>query len=134
MKLSILLAVILVSVGCSKKQAVQVNGAVRYTDGTPIEGAVTNINFEPSFDSTAEIRKGATGFIQPDGSFTMATRKPGDGVFIGKYDVIFTVLSDPHDLDSSLVADKYSGKAKSPFEPIIVDRDISDLEFLLEKK
>lgn len=134
MKLTILIAVVLVSAGCGNRQTAQVSGVARYTDGTAIEGAVTNINFNPAIDSTAEIRKGATGYLEPDGSFTMMTRKKGDGVFLGKYNVVFSVLSNPIDQDSSLVADKYSGREESPFEPIVVDRDITDLEFLLEKK
>lgn len=129
-----ILLLILCVAGCGQRQTAQVSGVVKYADGSDIEGAAKIIRFQPTPDTTAEIRKAASGRIQPDGSFTLMTRKPADGVICGKYFVVFSVLSNPIDPSTSLVSKKYTGEEPSPFEPIVVDRDITDLEFLLEKK
>ncbi len=128
------LGILTLVVGCGGKQTAQVSGVVRYTDGSPIEGAAKVITFLPAIDSSAKIKKAASGTLRDDGTFVMMTRRRGDGVICGKYNVTFAVLSRPTDPNSSLIPKKYTGEEPSPFEPIIVDRDITDLEFLLEKK
>lgn len=88
------------------------------------------MRFEPTKDSPAEIRKGASGQIGEDGSFEMSTRVPGDGVYLGKYAVTFAVWKGPRD-PTSLIAEKYTNSATTPYE-VVVDSDMNDLTFTIE--
>lgn len=107
------------------------SGHVKFDDGSPIQGAVRSIVFAPTDDTTAEVRKAASGTIGDDGSFTMYTRKAGDGVYKGKYAVTFMVLKDPK-LGGLLVPEKYTFGETTPFK-VEVTGDRSDLLFELEK-
>src|SRR4051812_48556310 len=78
--------------GCGTKEMYQVRGKVIYKDGSVPTGTLAIVLFSPSPDSTAMVRKSASGPIGPDGSFEMVTRVPGDGVHHGEYGVIFRVL------------------------------------------
>lgn len=118
--------------GCGGRPGTaEVKGRVVFKDGSVPRGAVCVVRFQPSVDSTAEIRKAATGDIQADGFFEAFTRKPGDGVFLGKYDVTFSVLADGTDSASSLIDQKYTKSASTPYHVTIED-DVADLEFQLE--
>ena len=99
-------------------------------DGSVPAGGVRVVQFVPASDTTAKIRKGASGEIQGDGSFTAYTRKPGDGVFLGKYAVTFSVWKSPMD-STSLIAPKFSRASTTPYH-VTVDDDVSDLKFELE--
>lgn len=134
-RLSFLLAIIapglLCLVGCHRGPAMaQVRGKVLYKDGSVPKGGVRTVRFEPTIDTTAEIRKGATGQIESDGSFQMSTRKVGDGVYLGKYAVTFAIWKGPRD-PTSLVAEKYTNSATTPYT-VTVDDDKVDLNFVLE--
>ncbi len=119
--------------GCNRGPAVaHVKGTVLNPDGSPPRGAIRVVRFEPLSESTAEIRKAATSDISSvDGSFDLYTRKPGDGVYLGKYAVTFAVLSDPHDMSSSLIVDKYTNARTTPYQ-VTVDGDLDDLKFEIE--
>jgi hypothetical protein len=117
--------------GCGGREAYQVSGRAQYIDGSPITGGVRVVRFEPMQDSRAEVRKAASAYIDPDGSFELFTRRPGDGVIAGSYAVTFTVLDKPMD-GRSLIPEKYNRIADTPFE-IDVDDDRDDLLFELEK-
>jgi len=117
--------------GCGSREMYQVRGKVTYKDGSVPKGILAIVNLTPTGNSSAEVRKGASGPIEPDGSFVMVTRMPGDGVHRGEYAVTFRVLRDATTL-TSLVSPKYS----SPMNPVFtvnVDRDISDLDYQIEK-
>ena len=120
-------------VGCDRGPAVaQVKGQVLNLDGSVPRGAVRIVRFEPLGENTAEIRKAASGDIDPnDGSFELYTRRPGDGVYLGDYAVTFAVLSDPHDMNSSLVVGKYTNAKETPYH-VTVDGDVDDLKFEIE--
>jgi hypothetical protein len=119
------------AVGCSNdRPTAQVKGKVLFKDGTVPQGGVRVIRFEPAPDTTAAIRKTASSSILEDGSFDLFTRKPGDGVILGKYIVTFTVWRGPRDR-VSLIDEKYTTKATSPY-PITVDDDMEDLKFEIE--
>src|ERR1043165_6977008 len=62
--------------GCgSGKEMYHVSGKVTYKDGSIPKGTLAIVTLSPAADSTAKIRKGATGAIDPsDGSFEMMTR------------------------------------------------------------
>jgi hypothetical protein len=129
---SLALAVCLVSlIGCGGRTTHQVTGRVQYTDGSPITGGVRVIRLEPAEDSTAEIRKVASGIIGQDGSFEMFMRKPGDGVFPGKYKVTFSVMDKPMG-GKLLIPAKYTTVEETPFE-IVVDEDKPGQLYELEK-
>lgn len=124
-------ATIILAAGCGSPIA-QVSGHAEFADGTPLMGAVRKLSFEPAPDTTAEVRKAAMGDIGTDGAFTLYTRKPGDGVFKGKYAVTFTVLKDPN-YGGLLVPEKYADKGSTPFiVEVTADRD--DLLFKLDKE
>ncbi len=119
--------------GCHRGPDVaQVSGKVLYKDGSVPKGGVRVVRFEPAADSPTGIRKGATGDIQADGSFEMMTRKPGDGVYFGKYNVTFAIMKGPRD-PVSYVDEKYTRAATSPYH-VTVDKDIHDLAFEIEPK
>jgi len=105
-----------------------VKGHVFYKDGTVPAGAIRVVVFQPKRD--AAVRKGASGAIDPDGSFEMWTKTTGDGVNKGDYDVGFTILKSPRD-STPLIKDAWAtpgGAAGS----ITVDHNIDDLKFVIE--
>jgi hypothetical protein len=118
-------------VGCGR-EAYQVSGRVQYKDGTPITGGLRIIRFEPTDDTTAKIRKAASGRIGENGSFELYTRKPGDGVYAGKYAVTFTIRTTPFG-GKSLVPQRYTRRGETPFD-IVLDEDKEGLLFELEKQ
>jgi hypothetical protein len=127
----VLLACVAVVAGCNHGPAkYQVRGHVFYKDGTVPRGGVAVVVFQPKKDTTAEIHKGASGAINPDGSFELWTRKGGDGVYRGEYDVGFTVLKGPMD-PKPLVLEKYAMPGAAGYS-VTVDRDIDDLKFEIE--
>ncbi|MCI0331893.1 MAG: hypothetical protein L0228_01550 [Planctomycetes bacterium] len=117
--------------GCNRGPAMyQVSGQVLYKDGSVPRGGVAVVRLQPAQDSTAEVRKGASGAIGPDGSFDLFTRVPGDGVYEGAYNVTFAVLKGPLD-PTSLIQAKYMNPATSGYT-VTVDDDIDDLKFEIE--
>lgn len=70
--------------GCGEGRS-PVRGQVTYADGTPLSWGT--VVFEGNEGGKAVM---ARGDIQEDGTFTMGTEKPGDGVVPGKYRVLVT--------------------------------------------
>jgi hypothetical protein len=118
------------AVGCNDRPTAQVKGKVLYKDGSVPKGGVRVIRFEPTADTTAAIRKTASSEIADDGSFDLFTRKPGDGVILGKYAVTFSVWRGPRDR-VSLIDEKYTAKATTPYT-VTVEDDMDDLMFEIE--
>jgi len=108
----------------------KVKGKVAFEDGSIPQGSVAVVRFEPADDSSAEVRKGATGAIESDGSFEMTTRMPGDGVYLGKYAVTFLALTGPREVN--IVAPKFRNKGTTPFAEDITE-DRTDLNYVIEK-
>lgn len=108
----------------------QVSGKVLYKDGSVPKAPITLVRFEPTPNSTAEIRKAATGEIGPDGSFTLNTRKPGDGVYAGEYHVAFTLCKSATDT-KPMIPNKYAYANQSPYT-ITVDGDKTGLSYEIE--
>lgn len=120
------------AVGCGRRAGTaRVTGRVTFVDGTVPQGAVCVVRFQPAADSTATIRKAASADIQKDGLFEAYTRNPGDGVFVGKYDVTFSVLQDVTNSASSLIDPKYTKAKTTPYH-VTIDGDVDDLKFELE--
>jgi hypothetical protein len=119
-------------VGCNRgKQMARVSGKVSYKDGSAPKAPLCVITLTPAATSKAEVRKSASSAIEPDGSFDMMTRQPGDGVYLGDYVVTFSVRSNPMDPTSSLIAPKYESPALSPYK-LTVDGDKTDLRYEIE--
>ena len=124
-------AVVPLFVGCQHRPTMyQVSGKVLYKDGSVPHAPVCLVRFEPR-DTTAEIRKTATGPIGPDGSFTLSTRMPGDGVHPGEYNVCFTLCKSAVDT-KPLILEKYADPNDTPYKKVVVDKDLSDLKFEIE--
>jgi hypothetical protein len=123
--------VAVVMCGCDQGPPMyKVTGKVTYKDGSVPKGGVCSVQFLPTANTTAQVRKGASGAISPDGTFEMHTRAPGDGVNAGDYGVTFAIWQSPTD-PRSLIPPKYSNPATSGYK-ITVDKDISDLKFEIE--
>ena len=118
-------------VGCGESHSVaQVRGKVVGKNGALPSASIRVVRFEPAADSNAAVRKGASGSINDDGSFELFTRRPGDGVHMGKYAVTFAFYRSATD-QKSLVSAKYTKPATTPYQ-VVVDKDIDDLEFEIE--
>jgi hypothetical protein len=117
--------------GCGQSHSVaQVRGKVVCKNAALPESAIRIVRFEPTADSSAAIRKGASGVINDDGSFELYTRKPGDGVHIGKYAVTFVFYKGAMD-HTSPIAKKFTSAATTPYR-IVVEDDVDNLEFEIE--
>ncbi len=115
--------------GCGKEM-VQVSGQVKVKGESEVPGAIRAIRFEPLPDSTAKVRKAASGDIAKDGSFTLFTRQLGDGVYPGKYAVTFTLLSG--DIGGKiLVKPEYMNADVTPYV-VEVENDMNDLVYEVE--
>jgi len=117
--------------GCNRgPKMARVSGKVFYKDGTVPKAGICVVNFSPTRDSTAELRKGASGPIGPDGSFSMSTREPNDGVYVGEYAVTFGVCPGPTD-PRSMILPKYSSAVMTPYKENI-QKDTTDLKYTIE--
>lgn len=108
----------------------QVSGKVLYKDGSVPKGGVCALQLVPQGNNPDQVRKGAGGDIGPDGSFTLYTRKPGDGVHHGDYAVTFSVWKGPME-PVSYIQPKYVNPSTTPYK-LTVDGDVSDLKFEIE--
>jgi hypothetical protein len=117
--------------GCDTGPAMSnVGGTVHYPDGSVPKGGVCVVRFQPATNTTAEIRKGASGEIKSDGTFEMWTKQPGDGVYDGDYVVTFAVFKGAMD-PTSWIDEKYVRPDLTPYK-VTVDGDKTDLKFEIE--
>jgi hypothetical protein len=130
--LPLLLIAMATTLGCAENPTAHVSGVVKYKDGSPIKGAVRMVRFEPAENTTATVRKPATGQIQDDGSFELLTLRPGDGVYKGDYNVAFSVLTSPMG-GEWLIKEEYQNAETTPYK-VTVDGNIDDLVFEIEQK
>ena len=116
--LALPLAAMLLLAGCDSGRPVYpVHGRVVFEDGTPmVDGTV---EFESIEDERTRVN--ASGEIQPDGSFTLTTREPGDGAVEGKHRAIVV---------PPLPVDTATGRAaRSPIHPKYRSYETSGLVF-----
>jgi hypothetical protein len=78
---SVMLVLLLVSAGCGQRLH-PVTGKVTLPDGSPVPGSM--VVFEGQADGQAI---SARGEVAADGSYSMSTNAPGDGVPAGNYRV-----------------------------------------------
>jgi hypothetical protein len=115
--------------GCSGDSAdmLSVTGTVKNADGSAItaeEGG--KVLFTPDGSGAA-----ASGSVEKDGSFTMMTEKPGDGVKPGKYKVVLQLWKN-YRAGTLAVPEKYGDVATTPLEAT-VDADHKHFDFVVEK-
>jgi hypothetical protein len=114
--------------GCGKSRPMaQVRGQVVFTDGNAPQAGVRVIRFECAKDTDAALRKGAAGVINDDGTFELFTRRPGDGVHLGKYDVTFAIFRGATD-QRPMIPAMYTKSATTPFH-VVVEDDKDDYKF-----
>jgi hypothetical protein len=75
--------------------------------------------------------RAASGAIEDDGSFTLMTQQPGDGVAPGDYKVVLKVWKD-YRRQIPAVPQKYTDAATSPLEAT-VDDDHVEFDFVVEQ-
>jgi hypothetical protein len=119
------------TIGCGKTRPVaQVRGKINFKESSLQNAGIRMVRFEPTADTNATIRKGASGTINEDGSFELYTRRPGDGVYLGKYAVTFAFYRGAMD-QRSLIPAKYTSAATTPYQ-VVIDDDRDDLNFEIE--
>jgi hypothetical protein len=96
--------VVLSLTGCGERRSgtAIVRGKVTL-NGKPVPNGT--VNFIP------EMGPSATGEIQPDGSYTLTTYKPGDGAVLGAHKVVIVAMAD----NAGMLPE-----ARSPLPPPIV--------------
>lgn len=100
--------------GCGGKGTYPVQGQVVYHDGTPatdLEGYMVSMDLPDE-------KVGASGVVQPDGSFRVGTFADDDGALPGKYRVALTPPEAPVDRPTPKpkIAAKYGALASSGLE------------------
>jgi len=119
--------VALALVGCGhKSDLLQVTGTVKNANGPPLAFEAGSVIFQ-----AAEGNVHANGSVQPDGSFTMMTKKPGDGMKPGHYKVVIQLWKSYRDLVSA-VPKRYTAAATTPLEAT-VDAEHTHFDFTIEK-
>ena len=118
----------ILAVGCGgSSDLLQVTGTVKNADGSAFkadEGGLILFNASGS-------GKSATGNLEPDGSFTMMTRAPGDGIKPGTYKVVLQIWKD-YRAGTLAVPKKYGDASTTPLEAT-VDADHTHFDFKVEK-
>ena len=104
---------------------VNVTGTVKNADGSTPTGESALIWFEP----TSEGRP-ASGSIESDGSFTLMTERPGDGVAPGEYKVVLKVWKNYREQTPG-VPPQYTDAATTPLTAT-VDEDHRHFDFVVE--
>jgi hypothetical protein len=93
-----------------------VRGKVTFEDGTPVISGL--VVFERTEGDKTIMARGA---LSPDGSFSLSSSRPGDGVSAGKYRVLVTVPE---------AWDEEEAKRRGPaFDKRYMDFKTSGLEF-----
>lgn len=112
--------------GCGNADGlIPVTGTVKTADGGVPQGESATVWFEPVGEGRL-----ASGTIAKDGSFTMMTEKPGDGVAPGAYKVVLKVWKD-YRTQTSALPDAYIDAATTPLEAT-VDGDQTHFDFVVE--
>ena len=118
--------------GCGAPDTAQVSGRVLMADGSPPQGVIRVIRFEPTDDTTASVRKAGFADLEDDGTFEMMTRKYGDGVYCGKYKVTFSCFANS-DGTGSTIEKKFETAATTPYA-IEVTGNLRDVAYELEPR
>lgn len=113
--------------GGGDSELMPVTGTVKNADGSTIvskDGG--KVLFMPNGSGRA-----ATGNVEQNGTFTMMTEKPGDGMMPGNYKVMLQIMKD-YRAGTLAVPEKYGDVATTPLEAT-VDADNNHFDFVIEK-
>jgi hypothetical protein len=122
--------------GCSSDSPydlVQVNGSVKYEDGSLIPADTIMLKFEPQaapIDAKTHPRKAYGRVNVADGTFdTVTTHKYGDGIVAGKHKVLVIPTTNDGSL-TALVAEEYRNPSTTPVE---IDTSRQPVEIRVKK-
>jgi hypothetical protein len=117
--------------GCGAgPEYVPVTGTVKYSDGSVPKGDAPAITFQPV--EAGPKKKGASGTIAEDGSFTMQTVKPGDGVQPGDYKVTVHVMQG-YPRGKQMVAEKFTKPDTTPLNATVDASEDNHFDFTVER-
>jgi hypothetical protein len=118
-------------VGCGGGDGkLEVTGKVTDATGAPIQCEGGMVLFQPATTGENASGKHATGEVKPDGTFTMMTRIPGDGMQPGHYKVVLQLWKN-YSKQELAVPKKYGDAQTTPLEAT-VDGDNTHFEFKVE--
>lgn len=112
-------------IGCGGKGLVPVGGKITYDDGSPVtSGGV-------AFQTATYM---ADGQIQPDGTYTLSSIKPGDGLPPGNYKVtIGSSETGPNESTIYLVDPKFGDREKTPLSVEVTKGGKNQFDFTVTK-
>jgi len=124
-----LMSAVALMAGCGGGGAIQVTGVVKSADGSPIQCESGTVLFQPVVGEGVA-GEHASGAVLPDGTFTMMTKVPGDGVKPGQYKVVLQLWKSYR--DGKLAVPKQYGDVTTTQLEATVDADHSEFEFKVE--
>jgi hypothetical protein len=125
-RLWLLAAILALGCGGSDSELLPVTGTVKKADGSAVAADQGGkVLFMPDGSGTA-----ATGDVNEDGSFTMMTQTPGDGVHPGSYKVVLQLWKD-YRAGTLAIPEKYGDAATTPLTAT-VDPDNTHFDFVVE--
>jgi hypothetical protein len=118
---------LILAIGCGGgEELIPVTGTVKNADGSALRFESGLVVFMPEAGG-----RSANGSVEKDGSFSMTTVEPGDGVKPGKYKVVLQIWKSYRD-QTLAVPEKYGDAATTPLE-VTVDADQDEFDFEVEK-
>ena len=129
--LAVMCAVAMIGGGCdSSPNIYPVTGKIEFPGGQVPKGEIAVVRFEPVAVGGEGVR-GASGDIQPDGTFELTTLDPGDGAYPGEYKVALTVVKT-YIGQEPLVDRKYNTVQTTPFSATVEKGGDNHFEFKVE--
>jgi hypothetical protein len=115
-------------IGCGGgiEELIPVTGTVENADGSALRFESGLVAFMPEAGG-----RSANGSVEKDGSFSMTTVEPGDGVKPGKYKVVLQLWQSYRN-QTLAVPEKYGDAATTPLVAT-VDADHTHFDFQVEK-
>ena len=116
--------------GCGSGEYFPVSGRVVDTEGQVIEGLEdAQIEFESTEGKTSSV-----GIIQPDGTFSLYTQKPGDGALPGRHRILIArKYLDPERAVPRSIDPKYERFETSGLEVDLEKKDNKLADFKLTR-
>jgi hypothetical protein len=120
-----MIVICLTVTGCGGKGFVPAGGTVKYDDGSPV--TTGGIAFQAS-DFMAD------GKINPDGSFTLSSLKPGDGLPPGTYKVMVSASeTDDKEQTISLVDPSFGSVGTTTLSAEVSKGGKNQFDFVVTK-
>lgn len=123
--------ILLACLGCGEKRTLDVTGTVLAEGGVPIAAESSMVVFQPDDSSPNPGPRSATAAVEADGSFTLMTKRPGDGVMPGDYRVVLWIWSNYGKQVPAVPVD-YTRHATTPLRARI-DFDSTRFDFVVNE-